>query len=88
MEAGPPGVDLAVAAAPFDGVARSVVHGLKYARRLALAEVAAGAMLRVLPPREADGVVVPVPAGPLEVALAGLRSCRGDRDRPRGALWA
>ena len=64
MEAGPPGVDLAVAAAPFDGVARSVVHGLKYARRLALAEVAAGAMLRALPPREADGVVVPVPAGP------------------------
>ncbi len=64
VEPGPPGVDLAVAAAPFDGLARSVVHGLKYARRLALADVAAAAMLRALPGREAEGVVVPVPAGP------------------------
>ena len=63
IEPGPPGVDLAVAASPFDGVARQVVHGLKYARRLALAQVAAAAMLRALPDHEAAGVVVPVPAG-------------------------
>jgi predicted amidophosphoribosyltransferase len=49
IEPGPPGVDLAVAASPFDGVARRVVHGLKYSRRLALAGVAAEAMLRALP---------------------------------------
>ncbi|MGA8925943.1 MAG: hypothetical protein WB462_06940, partial [Solirubrobacterales bacterium] len=63
IEPGPPGVDLAVAASPFDGVARSVVHGLKYARRLALADVAADAMLRALPDHERAAVVVPVPAG-------------------------
>ena len=64
IEPGPPGVDLAIAAAPFDGVAREVVHGLKYARRLALAQVAAAAMLRTLPDHEHAGVLVPVPAGP------------------------
>ncbi len=64
IEQGPPGVDLAVAASPFEGVARSVVHSLKYARRLALADVAAAAMLRALPPREVVDAVVPVPAGP------------------------
>lgn len=61
---GPPGTELAVAAAPFEGVAREIVHALKYARRLALAEVAAGAMLEALPPQVDPGTVVPVPAGP------------------------
>jgi predicted amidophosphoribosyltransferase len=64
IEPGPPGVELAVAASPFDGVAREVVHGLKYACRLALAEVAAGAMLGALPSRESADALVPVPAGP------------------------
>jgi predicted amidophosphoribosyltransferase len=63
IEPGPPGVDLAVAASPFDGVARQVVHGLKYARRLALARVAAAAMLGALPDHEIAEAVVPVPAG-------------------------
>jgi predicted amidophosphoribosyltransferase len=57
-------VDLAVSASPFDGVARRIVHALKYARRLALAGVAAEAMLRTLPDRESPDAVVPVPAGP------------------------
>ena len=61
---GPPGVDLAVSASPFDGVARRVVHGLKYGRRLSLAGVAAEAMLRALPDGERPDAVVPVPAGP------------------------
>jgi predicted amidophosphoribosyltransferase len=64
IEPGPPGVDLAVAASPFDGPARRVVHGLKYARRLSLAGVAAAAMLRALPRHEVADAVVPVPAGP------------------------
>jgi predicted amidophosphoribosyltransferase len=64
IESGPPGVELAVAASPFDGAARRLVHGLKYGRRLSLAGVAARAMLRALPPRELAGAVVPVPAGP------------------------
>jgi predicted amidophosphoribosyltransferase len=64
IEPGPPGVDLAVAASPFDGPARRLVHGLKYGRRLSLAGEAAAAMMRALPPRELAGAVVPVPAGP------------------------
>ena len=64
IEPGPPGVDLAVAASPFDGAARRVVHGLKFGRRLSLAREAAAAMLRALPPNELAGAVVPVPAGP------------------------
>jgi predicted amidophosphoribosyltransferase len=63
-EPGPPGVDLALSASPFEGVARRLVHGLKYGRRLALAAVAAEAMLRVLPAVESPDAVVPVPAGP------------------------
>ena len=64
IEPGPPGIDLAVAASPFDGPARRLVHGLKFARRLSLAGVAATAMLRALPPHELADAVVPVPAGP------------------------
>jgi predicted amidophosphoribosyltransferase len=64
IDPGPPAVDLAVSASPFDGPARELVHRLKYARRLSLAGVAAEAMLRALPPREADGALVPVPPGP------------------------
>jgi predicted amidophosphoribosyltransferase len=62
IEPAPRGVGLAVSASPFDGVARRVVIGLKYGRRLALARVAASAMLRVLP-QHVEGVV-PVPPGP------------------------
>jgi predicted amidophosphoribosyltransferase len=64
IEPGPAGVDLAIAASPFAGSARRLVHGLKYARRLSLAEVAAEAMLRALPPHEVTDAVVHVPAGP------------------------
>jgi predicted amidophosphoribosyltransferase len=63
IEAGPAAVDLAVAAAPFGGSARRVAHGLKYARRLSLARVAAAAMLRALPAGERPDAVVPVPPG-------------------------
>src|SRR3954447_8180330 len=63
IEAGPAGVDLAVAAAPFAGRARGVAIALKYARRLTLARVAADAMLRALPTSESPEAVVPVPPG-------------------------
>jgi predicted amidophosphoribosyltransferase len=63
-ELGPPAVDLALSASPFDGVARRVVHGLKYGRRLSLAGIAAEAMLRALPDTESPEAVVPVPPGP------------------------
>jgi predicted amidophosphoribosyltransferase len=64
LDPGPSGVDLAVSASPFDGVARRVALGLKYGGRLSLAAVAAEAMLRALPERELAGAIVPVPAGP------------------------
>jgi ComF family protein len=64
VDPGPPGVDRAISAAPFDGVARLIVHGLKFGRRLALAEVAAEAMLGALPRVEPPDAVVPVPPGP------------------------
>jgi len=64
VEAGPPGVDLAVAAAPFDGPARGVVHALKFGRRLGLARVAAQAMWRALPGYVGFDAIVPVPPGP------------------------
>jgi predicted amidophosphoribosyltransferase len=63
-EPGPSGVDLAVSASPFEGVARRVVHGLKYGCRLSLAGVAAEAMLAALPEVESPDAVVPVPPGP------------------------
>ena len=63
-EPGPPDVDLVVSASPFDGVARLIVHGLKFGRRLSLAGVAAEAMLHALPPGESPQGVVPVPPGP------------------------
>jgi len=64
IESGPGEVSVAVAASRFEGVAREVAHGLKFARRLALARVAAEAILRPCPPEELRGTVVPVPAAP------------------------
>lgn len=64
VDPGPPGIDLAVSAAPFEGASRAVVHGLKYRRRLRLASVAAERMLRACPAEEVAGAVVPVPAAP------------------------
>jgi predicted amidophosphoribosyltransferase len=64
LEPGPPAVDLAVSASPFEGVARRIVHGLKFGRRLSLAMVAAEAMLSALPASESADAVVSVPPGP------------------------
>jgi ComF family protein len=64
IEPGPPGVDLAVAVGEFEGVARRIVHALKYGRRLTLARAAAATMLDAVPAGERPKGVVPVPAGP------------------------
>jgi predicted amidophosphoribosyltransferase len=84
-EPGPPGVDLAVSVSPSAGVARRIVHGIKFGRRLSLAGVAAEAMLRVVPAAESPDAVVAVPPGPwrwrsrgfdpaeeIAIAIAGL----------------
>jgi predicted amidophosphoribosyltransferase len=64
IDGGPAGISLAVAASPFEGVARELAHSLKFGRRLALAGVAARAIIRACPPEELAGTVVPVPAAP------------------------
>ena len=58
-----PGVDAAWAAAPYDGIARELVVGLKFGRRLSLAGPIAEALAAALPP-DLDGALVPVPADP------------------------
>src|ERR687891_2189638 len=77
IDPGPPGIDRAISAAPFDGVARLIVHGLKYGRRLALAEPAAEAMLSALPRIESPDAVVPVPPGPWRWLWRGFDPAEG-----------
>ena len=74
VAAGPPGIDLSVSAASYEGAARLLAHGLKYGRRTGLAAVAAVAPRDACPPGELDGVVAPVPAAP--GAGAGAASTR------------
>jgi predicted amidophosphoribosyltransferase len=66
-----PGVDRALAAAPYTGVARSLVGGLKFRRLLRLADRAAEAIVAgcgsVL-----EGPLVPVPAAPLRRRVRGF----------------
>ena len=72
IEPGPPGVDLLVSAARYEGEARELVHGLKYGRRLGLASVAAEAIARACPDDRLRGAVVPVPAAPLRWRWRGF----------------
>jgi len=72
LEPGPAGVDLAVAAARFDGPARELVHAIKYGRSVGLARVAARAIATACPPGDLTGVVVPVPAAELRRRWRGF----------------
>ena len=87
LEPGPPGVELACAVGPYEGVIRELVVALKFRRLLGVAAVAARAMAGACPERPLRGELVPVPAAPLrrrwrgfdpaeELALA-LASCTG-----------
>lgn len=72
VEEGPPGVDLAVAAAPYEEVARDLAHALKYRRRVALAAECAALIAEACPPDELDGTIVPVPPSPLRWRWRGF----------------
>lgn len=61
--------DLALAAVSFEGPGRQLVHALKYAQRLAAADVMAASLAVVCPP---DGLLVPVPAHAGRVRRAGF----------------
>jgi predicted amidophosphoribosyltransferase len=78
-----PGLDLTLAAAPYEGVARELVRGLKFDARIALARRAARAIAEALEPslgeipRPFDGprspcAVVPVPAAPSRLLRRGF----------------
>jgi predicted amidophosphoribosyltransferase len=72
LDPGPPGIDLACAAGPYDGVVRDLVVAIKFARRVALAAPAAGAIAAACPPSELRGEIVPVPAAPLRWRWRGF----------------
>jgi len=72
VEPGPPGVDLACAVGPYDGVVRDLVVGLKFGRRLTLAAAAAAAIEGACSAEELRGQVVPVPAAPLRWRWRGF----------------
>lgn len=68
-----PGVDEGWAATPYEGAPRRLVAGLKFGRRLALAAVAAGAVVRAIPDGVLDaGTLVPVPADPWRLRIRGF----------------
>jgi len=60
-----------ISAAPYDGVARDIVRRLKFASRLALAEVAAERMVRAWGAGR-SGWLVPVPAAPARERARGF----------------
>jgi predicted amidophosphoribosyltransferase len=61
---GPPGVEVAIAAAEYRGAARDLALGLKFGRRLGLASAAAAAIAAASPPEHLRGAIVPVPPAP------------------------
>jgi len=65
------GIACAAAAAPYEGVARQLVGGLKFTGRLPLARAMASAMDGLVP-IPADTVVVPVPASPARSRRRGF----------------
>ncbi len=66
-----PGIDRALAAAPYEGAPRALIAGLKFGRRLALAGVAAEAIQAKADPF-LSGAVVPVPADPWRRRIRGF----------------
>ncbi|HEX2468394.1 MAG TPA: hypothetical protein VHJ54_09325 [Solirubrobacterales bacterium] len=67
-----PGLDLTLAAAGYEGVAREVVRGLKFGARTELAARAGQAIARALAPVPAGGRVVPVPPAPSRYRRRGF----------------
>jgi ComF family protein len=70
--AAPAGLDLAFAAAEYEGTALAVVHALKFSRRVGLARVGAEAIAAACPGSQWKGAVVPVPPSPLRWRWRGF----------------
>jgi predicted amidophosphoribosyltransferase len=66
-----PGVDLALAAAPYEGVGRGIVAGLKFAGRLQLAMPMAFKLAALLE-TVGEAAIVPVPPAPVRSRRRGF----------------
>jgi predicted amidophosphoribosyltransferase len=69
-----PGVDIAWAAARYEGTARNLVGALKFGSRVALADEAASLIAARAPGEVLDGTIVPVPPAPLRRRRRGFDS--------------
>jgi predicted amidophosphoribosyltransferase len=67
-----PGADTAWAAAPYEDTARHLITALKFAKRLALARVAAEAIANTVPEDAIRGSIAPVPPDPLRHRWRGF----------------
>jgi len=67
-----PGVDRAWAARPYTGIARELVHALKFRRLVRLAEPAATIVVTGAPPELLSGVIAAVPPDPVRAAIRGI----------------
>jgi ComF family protein len=67
-----PGTEAAWAAAPYEDTARHLIAALKFAKRLALARVAAEAIANAVPDDAILGRIVPVPPDPLRHRWRGF----------------
>lgn len=72
VQARAPSLDELWCAAPYQGVARDLVVGLKFRRRLALARRAAEAIALGAPPGLLRGTLVPVPPSPSRARVRGI----------------
>lgn len=72
ISAGPPGVELAIAAGGYEGPVRELAHALKFRRRVGLAAVAAEAMAAACPEPMLAGSIVPVPPALVRRAWRGF----------------
>ncbi len=70
--AGPSGLDRAWSSAPHEGVARELVAALKFRRLIPVAELIAGRLAALCPPRALSGTLVPVPTARLRVLGRGF----------------
>jgi predicted amidophosphoribosyltransferase len=66
-----PSLDATWCAAPYEGIARRLVTGLKFRRLLPLARTAAERIAASAPPGLLEGAIVPVPPAPWRLRLRG-----------------
>src|SRR3954467_13412565 len=67
-----PAADWSLAAAPYDGVARAAVPGIKFRGRLSPAEPMPAARARAAAPRLDGHTIIPVPPAPRRLRRRGF----------------